>query len=127
MVSRRNFLELAVATTVAGGALGLSQDGAAAATETAWSSATWRELEGTTIRAVDAAGASHSVRVGAVHAYAKQSRVTGEAFRVQLTAARGRLPDGLYRLRGGVSGQVSLIEGEPGSAGLVVNTVRAVR
>ena len=127
MVSRRRFMEMTVATSVAGAALGVSQDAMAAVAGTSgstWSAATWRGLQGKRITLLDAAGAPHAVKVGALTAQPAQPGTTGEAFTVALQASSGSIGDGLYRLRGGVSGQVALVEGDPGTALLTVNTVR---
>lgn len=126
MLSRRRFIEITTATTVAGAALGVTQDAVAAgASGTIWASPTWQGLQGQPLTIVDASGASQTVRVGAVAVLPKQARTRGEAFMVALVSEASRhIPDGLYRLRGGVRGQVFLNSGKPGAATLTINSVR---
>jgi hypothetical protein len=125
MVSRRRFIEMTVATSVAGAAVGVSQDAFAAATSgSTWSSTTWRGLQGKRVTLLDASGVTHAAKVGVLTVQPAQSGMTGEAFTVALHAVSGSIEDGLYRLRGGISGQIALVEGDPGTAVLTVNTMK---
>ena len=127
MLTRRRFIEMGVATSVAGAAVGVGQDALASTTGTVWTASSWQALTGNNVTLVDAAGASTRVTVRAVTLVPAQSGTTGEAFLVQLRGpATGSIPDGLYRVRGGVSGQVFLVGGANGSATLAVNTVRPI-
>ena len=126
MLTRRRFIEMGVATSVAGAAIGVGQDALAAGSLTVWTASTWQALTGRSITLIDAAGTTRRVKVVAVTASPAQANTTGEAFLVDLRGRSGTaIPDGLYRLRGGINGQVFLAAAGDGSATLAVNTVRA--
>ena len=126
MLTRRRFIEMGVATSVAGAAIGVGQDALAAGSVTAWTASTWQALTGRSITLIDAAGTTRRARVVAVTTSPAQANTHGEAFLVDLRGRSGTaIPDGLYRLRGGINGQVFLAAAGDGGATLTVNTVRA--